>query len=67
MDYNGILSDLLAQLINNTREYFEIYRREDINYRLKLKILSQKSNKILSLFIPIRSTKEKSMNKRFIK
>ena len=42
MDYNGILSDLLAQLINNTREYFEIYRREDINYRLKCKVKIKK-------------------------
>ena len=60
MDYNAILSDLLLQLIRNGREYFEIYRREDINPKIKFKFLLQISNKIMSLFLPIKSTKDKS-------
>ncbi len=60
MDYNGILSDLTMQLVNNGREYIEITRSSQIHPIIKDRILQQKNKMIFSLLDLIKNTTYKS-------
>ena len=60
MDYNGILSDLIIQLVNNGREFLNISRNNLIHPIIKNRVLQQKNKSISSLLELIKSTTNKS-------
>src|SRR4051812_27276579 len=60
MDYNGLLANLVLQVIKETKEFYTHVANESINETFKMKFLHQKLQKILALLKMIRSKKDES-------
>jgi len=60
MDYNGIISDLVLQLVGHGRDLISLMKNESMHQIIKNRLIQQKIILIDSLLKEIKDTKRKS-------